>query len=936
MDSLLLRRHGRIAASLLLVLGTLILRPGTSAAQDEAPGTSAPPPEQTPVPAEEAHAETIVVTGSRIRRKINKEGPTPVATITHEEIDKLGYTTVEEVLGNLTYNAGGSFGTGQSFSFAKGTQSVDLRGFGAGRTLILLDGRRLPVFPQGLGGTDAFVDLSTIPASLVERVEVLLDGASAIYGSDAISGVVNIITRKDIEGSQIIARYSDSDDGGGASRRIQFLQGLTSGETRIQIVGEYTKQDALKFTDRSFSKSDFDNGGVGSGFGNTFVDANTGNSLAIDPNCGLPGGALGGRGVIDADLCRFDRSEYRQFIPDSEKGSVFLRLDRKFGEINSFARFGAYRNKLVFQQEPNAFQGGDSLAFTQNRIYGPEFFDPDFGPGYVAPGAANNPTTGTGDERGGFFLRRLVEFGPRGSDQTTQAYHGLFGLQGEIGSYSWEAGFTHNEVRLESTSPTILSSVLDNEVSNNGLDLFERIPDAIVAKASHTQSEKAVSRTSGVDATFSGPLSFLPLPGGDVEFALHGDFEKQRYKDEFDAISTVGDVFDGGNGGGGDRKYTGVGLEFRMPLFQNLEFGVAGRVDSYADDSDTGKAFSPSVRTAYRPIEIVLLRASWGKSFRAPDLQRLFGANTNAFDDVIDTPLCLAAGGTPGSGADVCLPIQSVPLVIGSNANLKEETGENFNIGVVVEPIRNLTLNVDYYEIKVDDLVADLTAQQLLDVCASSGAFCDQIQRAASGPNAGFLGSPQTGGDPGAVIRANALNLSSQEIEGIDVGATYVMQVDHYGTFTHQFSWSHVRSLKVQSQPGDDYVEQIGFGQTVLLPENRYSFSTDWNFLNYGVTVRVDRVGKYPGSNALTEPARSDEFIDPYTTVDVQGRVDFGAYGLLRIGLENLFDEDFPLDPTFTADEGTPNVQNQFLGEATSYFANPLGRSGYVQYEIKF
>lgn len=928
------RRPRVIAVPVLLAIGALLSE--AVVAQGAAPEKSAATSASDLSEKDAADAETIVVTGSRIRRKIDKEGPTPVATITREEIDRLGYTTVEEVLGNLTYNAGGSFGSGQSFSFARGTQSVDLRGFGAGRTLILLDGRRLPVFPQGLNGTDAFVDLSTIPASLVERVEVLLDGASAVYGSDAISGVVNIITRKDVQGSQLIARYSDSDHGGGASRRLQFLQGLSSGDTRVQLVGEYTKQSVLKFTDRSFSRSDFDNGGVGSGLGNTFVDAETGDSLAIDPNCGLPGGALDGRGVVDGDLCRFDRSEYRQFIPDSEKGSVFLRLDRRFGEIDTFARFGAYRNKLVFEQEPNAFQGGDSLAFTQNRIYGPEYFDPDFGPGYVAPGASNNPTTGTGDERGGFFLRRLTEFGPRGSDQTTQAYQGLFGLQGEIGSFSWEAGFTHNEVRLESTSPTILSSVLDNEVSNNGLNLFERIPDAIVAKAAHTQSEKAVSRTSGVDATLSGPLSFARLPGGDVEFALHGDFEKQRYKDEFDAISTAGDVFDGGNGGGGDRKYTGVGLEFRLPLLQNLEFGVAGRIDSYADDSDTGKAFSPSVRTAYRPLEAVLVRASWGKSFRAPDLQRLFGANTNAFDDVIDTPLCLASGGTPGSGAEVCLPIQSVPVVVGSNENLKEETGENFNIGLVVEPIHDLTVNIDYYEIKVDDLVADLSAQQLLDVCASSGAFCDQIQRAVSGPNAGFLGSPQTGGDPGAAIRANALNLSSQEIEGIDVGATYVMRVDGYGSFTHQFSWSHVRSLKVQSQPGDDFVEQIGFGQTVLIPEDRYSFSTDWNFQSYGVTVRIDRVGKYPGSNALTEPAKSNEFVDPYTTVDVQGRIDFGTFGLLRVGVDNLFDEDFPLDPTFTADEGTPNVQNQFLGEATSFYANPLGRVGYVQYEIKF
>ena len=279
-------RPGAAFALACLTSGAAALTlPAEVIAQSDAAGTAATPeppsaatPDQPPAAAADDTA-TIVVTGSRIKRKISKEGATPVTTITREDIDKLGYTTVEDVLGNLSSNSGGSFDAGQTFSFARGTQSVDLRGFGAGRTLVLLDGRRLPVFPQGLGGTDAFVDLSTIPASLVERVEVLLDGASAIYGSDAISGVVNIITRKDISGTELIGRYANSDEGGGSSRRFQFLQGIDAGETSIQLVGEYTKQDVLKFTDRDFSRSDFGNGGNGSGFGNTFIDGQTGAPL---------------------------------------------------------------------------------------------------------------------------------------------------------------------------------------------------------------------------------------------------------------------------------------------------------------------------------------------------------------------------------------------------------------------------------------------------------------------------------------------------------------------------------------------------------------------------------------------------------------------------------------------------------------------------------
>lgn len=918
-----------------VILACTLASAGVAWGQAEAPPAK---PAAEPVAEPAAEIGTIVVIGSRIKR-VDKEGPAPVAVVTREEIEKLGYTTVKEVLGNLSYNAGGSFDAGQSFSFAKGTQSIDIRGFGAGRTLVLLDGRRLPVFPQGLGGTDAFVDLSTIPTSLVERIEVLLDGASAIYGSDAISGVVNIITRKDVKGTQLTARLSDTDDGGGASQRFQFLQGLSSGETSVQIVGEYTQQDVLKFTDRDFSASDFTNNGNASGFGNTFFDGNGAVPLAIDPNCGVEGGALDGRGAVRGPVCRFDRSEYRQFIPETEKGSLYLRADRKFGGIDSFVRLGAYRSKLTFEQEPNAYAGGESGAFTSNRIVGDEFFDPVFGPGYVQPGAVNNPTTGSGNEQGGFFFRRLTEFGPRGDELTTQSYNGLIGLSGDLGDYAWSVGFGHNEVRLEAQTPTILSSVLDNEVSNNGLNLFDRIPDAVIARASHLKYEKATSRNSSVDGTISGPVGPLKLPGGPIQFALHGDYETQRYRDVFDAVSTVGDVFDGGSGGGGERRYTGVGLELSLPVLESLEFGVAGRLDSYDDDSDTGEAFSPSVRVGYRPVEIVLLRASYGESFRAPDLQRLFGANSNGFELVIDTPMCTVAGGTAGTPIDpndpndICLPIQSVPSVTGSNSELKEEEGENFNVGIVVEPLKNLNLRVDYYEIKVDDLVNSLDAQQLLDLCASSGAFCDQIRRS---PVTGLLGTPSAGGDNAALISASALNLASQETEGLDFGASYALNAGRIGRFTTDLSWSHVISFQVKSLPGDDKVEQIGFGQTVLIPEDRYTLTIDWSLRNFGATLRIDRIGKYPGSNALTEPATSDQFIDPYTTVGLQGRVDFGKFGMFRVGVDNLFDEDFPLDPTFLADAGTPNVQNQFLGEASSYFASPLGRQGYVQYEISF
>lgn len=878
--------------------------------------------------------EPVLVTGSRIGR-IDREGPTPVTVITREQIDKLGYTTVKDVLGNLTYNSGGTFDAGRSFNLGKGTQSVNLRGFGAGRTLVLLDGRRLPVFPQGRGtsGSDSFVDLSTIPASLVQRVEILLDGASAVYGSDAIGGVINIITRRDVEGTEAIARVSGTEDGGGSAQRYQLMHGLASGDTSVQFVGEYIGQSVLRHTDRDYAASDFGNGGVGS-LGSTFIGDD--GQVIPDANCGTPQDAIGGLGVLANGMCLFDRNQFRQFIPDGDRGSLYLRAERRLAEIDSFIHLGYVRNRQRIMQEQGVFTGGDSSAFTRDRIIPDSEFIAGKRPGYVPIGASNNPTTGSDAESGGFFFRRLTEFGLRGTDLTTESFNGLVGFSGLFGEYSWSLGLARNEVRFEGVSPTALSSILDNEVTNNGLDLFSPIPDAVVIRASHERVNEGVSRNGTVDGTLSGPVG-ISLSGGPIKFAVHADYVDEKYADRFDRITQAGDTLEPGFGGGGDRKYTGTGIEFSLPILSSLEVGIAGRYDQYDDASDVGGAFSPSVRAGFHPWSFVLLRASYGETFRAPDLQRLFGSQTATFSTVVDTPRCIAAGGTPGNPVDPanandpCRVILNVPTVTGSNTELEEEEGENFNVGIVVEPIENLDMRIDYYEIEVDDLVSSLSAQQVLDNCASTGAFCSQIRR---NPETGLIGMPTTGGDNQALVSAVALNLARQEVHGYDFGVAYQLAPTRFGIFDGDFSWSHLTSLRVRSLPDRPDVQQIGFGQTVRVPRDRFALTLDWSLAQFGATLRVDRIGKYPGGFGLTTPARASQFVDPYTTVNLQGRVDLGKLGRLRLGVDNLLDEDFPLDPTFLP--GSPNTQNQFIIGPTTFFASPLGRQGYVQYEFRF
>lgn len=931
--------------------------PAEGTPADGVAGQSAPL-DTIPVPQDEAKGDVtqldaIEVTGSRIKRT-DFEGPSPIAIIGRQEIDKLGYTTVKDVLGNLSYNAGGSFDAGQSFSFARGTQSIDLRGFGAGRTLILLDGRRLPVFPQGLGGTNAFVDLSTIPASLIERVEILLDGASAIYGSDAISGVVNIITRKNFAGTMVTGRLSTTSGGGAGAQRLQILKGFTSGETAFQLVAEMTDQQKLLFTDRDYSSSDFLKGGNGSSFGSNFIaDGADGipgtddDEIMPDPNCEQ---TLGRGGVSTPTRCRFDRSKFREWIPDSNKGSIYLRGDSKLGALDSFFRLGYYRGTQSVHLEHNPFQGGESGAFTANRIY-PNSAFPDCGgsellpgvpdptdpgapcPGYVPDGAPNDPTGMDG--QGGYFNRRLVEFGQRGQDLVTESMNGVFGLSGYWGDFNWDAGISQNVVRITAASPTVLSSVLDNEVSNNGLDLFATIPDDIVRRASHTSFEKGISRNRALDGTIGGP-AYFSLPGGEVRFATHLDLVDESYSDMFDAVTTNGDVFDGGSGGGGDRKLVGLGLELNLPILDSLEAGIAGRYDKYIDDSQVGGHFSPSAKLGYRPLDSVLLRASYGQSFRAPDLQRLFGATTAGFETVIDSVACKNAGGTngtpvdPANANDPCLPIQSVPTITGSNPDLTEETGTNMNFGASWEAMEDLNFTLDYYQIRVEDLVTSLSGQQTLDACANTGQFCENITR---DPNGNTLGTPSAGGSNQALITTRAVNVASQEIHGYDFRTSYTFRFTEWGDLRTEGNWSHLTSVKVRSTPDGPEVQQLKNQDYLVVPQDRQNVTADWSISHYGATLRADRVGEYAGGQAGLNPPK-DQFVKPFLTFGLQLRNEFATAGTLRLGIDNLFNKEMSVDPSFAP--GTPGVQNQYLGESTSFYSNPLGRQMYVQYEYTF
>ena len=864
------------------------------------------------------------VTGSRILRT-DVEGPSPVVVIDREDFENQGYLTVQDALDALTQNTGGSVSQQFVFGFTPGASAVNLRGFGSGRTLTLLDGRRVPVYPLGIGGTTQFFDLASIPTAIIERIEILTDGASAIYGSDAIGGVINIITRKDFDGLQSRIRFGDTDEGGYETRQYEVVGGASNDRTSAYFTVQFQQNEELLARDRDFAESDIaDPRGQFSTFGANLVeiDPNTGFLTAVEaaPNCGQADGPLGGQGIapgtpgsgslFGVSPCGFNRTEFRQLFPENDRATLSGRVDHRLDNgINLFA-FGRWtRSETNTQIEPFPYAG--------SAIFGGAADNP------IVPnngGSFVGPTGGLA-----VFVRRLVEFGPRTNNIEIDSYGATVGANGIInGNWEWEAAYSYNvQEVLSQSSGSIILSAFENEI-DNGLDLFQPIPDDVVARTTFTPITDAESQNDLFDAQITG---FLPweLPGGEIGVAAVAEFEQQEFVDDRDPITLSGDASDGGSAGGGARDRTAFGLEISLPILETVEISAAARWDDYDDGSETGSSVSPKIAVTWRPVDNLLVRGSWGETFRAPDLQRLFGSTTRAFTTVDDTVVCEALGGTIdealdpsvvngpnnpyGAGFDPCIEeVQSVSIAIGANPNLEEEEGESFNFGAVWNVTDDFALSLDYYDTELENIIAAPGGQFIITQCAAGvQLFCDLIERDA------------TGSLNGGSLAATAQNLSFQSIKGIDFTASYVLDAGSIGRFDFQSETTWVDEVETQFDEGSAVTSGVGI---FSLPEWRSNFTTNWNLGNFGATLRAVYVGELGGVNATT-PLESADEVDDIITFNGQLRYQFSPNTEISFGVNNIFNEDPPTDPT--------DGQWPWFINAGGYYS-PFGREFYVEW----
>jgi len=793
----------------------------------------------------EKDLEEVVVTGTLIRGVLDIMSP--LVFVTGKEMKKTGYATVQDALQALPVNFGG--GPSEDFSpggnFSRGV-SVNLRGLGAGATLVLVDGRRQPY--SGVEGD--FVDISNIPWSAVERIEVLPDGASALYGSDAIAGVVNIIMRKDLRGAETQVRYGSGK--GGAGERV-FSQLFGSGwETGNALLSyQYSERTALSAADRAYAANE-DKRSFGGRDHRSYL-SNPGNVVdprSLTPLFGVPAGQ-DGRSLDEADLLPgeinlLNRYATVELLPDRRMHNVFLSASQELGERFELFGDGRFSRRDISQ----TYFASDQLLMV-----------PASNPFFV------NPFPGA--PFGVVAYSFVDDLGPLAISADVQSYSAALGVKADL-TDTWRltVSGTHGRERM--------SYVGDNQPNAEMLAAALADPDPETAfnpygdGAGTNPATLAAIRTARLEHARSGiaAVSFIAdgtvaeISQGAVRLAVGG--ESRREELERGTNVTPAMLF--------DRSVQSAFAELSVPLIgvagdplaaPRLELSLAGRYERY---SDFGSTSNPKVGLRWAPNDSLKLRASWGTSFKAPKLVDIYDSSRNlAGLAVLEDPVSEL-------GSSVVLVNQ------GNNPNLKEETATTWTAGIDLAPrqVPGLGVSLTLYSIEYKDRIVLPGPNSPFDILLHEDRWQEIISRAPRQSeieslcdSAAYSGSvSQCKSAPiAAIVDFRVRNLASTRVRGLDLKLDHSLDT-RYGNFGFGLSGSYVLSFEEavsDTSPMDDVVNTVGNPLALRLRGSAEWYQRSWDMPGFGVSMAVDHFGAYDDPDTL-----SGLRVDSLTTLDLR------------------------------------------------------------------
>lgn len=875
-----------------------------------------------------ANVERIQVTGSRIQRT-DIESANPISVFTAEDLADSGHVTIEGFIHSIPAMSGGMNGR-QTNNGSGGAAAASMRGLGSARTLILINGRRT-----------ATGDLNTIPMGFIERVEVLRDGASTIYGSDAIAGVINFITRRDFEGAEISAQYDVTGEGDGENRSVSLTVGNSSNRGNAVLSIEYSDRKAIGQGDREFSAIPWGEAGgervyAGSGansfgsWGPTSADSDYfGTTWVVDPTTGE---VRPYSGVTDS----------YNFAPAS-----YLVTPQQVFSVNAAANYELTQNISAFLEGGFTNRQSDQLMAADGTFWG-------------AIMTADHPDNPIGEDIS--VNRRLEETGGRSFRQDFYNYRMVLGLEGQLqNAWAWDVSYNYSRytdasLDIGRANPASYNRMLNPTACEadagcaavglwNPLEAGSLTPEQ-VAYGSIPNSPLYVGETKQFMANLTGDMGNFSLNAGTIGWAVGYENRHSSYSATPDGAATIGEIYsvtaDPTEGSYTVDEFYG---EINVPLLAGLT-GVE-RLDLSAAVRWSDYDFLSSHTTTkfgleYVPVQDLLIRATFSDGFRAPSITNLFGPQAESNIGYIDP--CHEYGirsgvsqvvqdncASEGLAPDISLTNLQSASVVGGNPDLVPEEAESYTVGFVWSPnfIENFSFAVDYYNIEITDGIGGPNATAIVSECYNSVNFSSPMCDLIAGPTHEIVGRPALPGSDFRALAADPIvsgilattqNIAQFETSGIDFDANWSTEMGG-GRFNVRLDGTYLDSYKYQAQAGTTVLEMAGMfgsdpnfgGRSAAFSKWRSNLSLSYSLADWDILwitrfqSGVDDI-QYDENDLVSS-------VGSFFYHDLQGSYHFDGGLSLTAGVRNLFDKQ----PPYVTNNQDMNTLNSSYDTAGQY-----------------
>ncbi|QJE02442.1 TonB-dependent receptor [Massilia forsythiae] len=890
------------------------------------------------------NVQRVVVTGSSIKR-IDGETALPVQILKREDIERVGATSTEELVKQLSSlsSAGSSTTVANATGYGGGSiATVSLRGLGSARTLVLVNGRRTAVYGGGsAGAAGSSVDVNSIPLAAIERVEVLKDGASAVYGSDAIAGVVNFILRKDFTGVEASANYGQTSDRLGRDRKASVFAGwgrMDEDGWNLTASATVQKTDPIFGADRAFASRL-----------NTAAQNDYTSSIAFPANVVLNSrGTLGNPALPNCGpyslvspysptRCSYDNSPFVSLQPDFDKASFMANgRMRLSGGAEGYFESGYTKNKITSttQAVPLAY----NAITTASNPYVPAFAAliaqyPGVAAKYgsigrggaiLIPSSPYYPTAfAAANGLAGLPLLlnyRDVANGSRSTLDVSENLRLVGGVRGTLAGWDMDSALLYSQSRVHSellsgyAQYSKVLPIFNSGVINPFGDTADQSALAAV-RAAEFRGTSYATTTSTTSVDLKGSREVWTLPAGAVGMALGAELRREEFEYDPSVAIQTGDI--AGLGGNsfpvtGARNVGSVYAEMSIPIARKLDADVAVRYDNY---QGVGHTVNPKASIRWQPAESLLLRSAVGKGFRAPSLTDMYTPQAtsitgNGARDYVRCP-------NLATGAPRDCNFQFT-TVTGGNPDLKPEKSLSLTAGVLWEPIRNASISLDAFRINLKDaiVVGGLSSTYILANAERTTRYAQFVNRGPADGNAAGVGPILS------IVQTNS-NLFKTQVAGVDVDAMYRLRLGEANRVNLRLSGTYMDKYDVQGADGTytTSLDQALNASGGVVLRWKHNASVTWENGPYAATLMQNYQKAYTDALANLAPAGSQpRKVDAYQTFDLQLVYAGLKNTKLALGVKNMFDRD----PPYT------NLTSNFLGGYDVSYADPRGRYIYL------